>query len=334
MLYDVARPRALAVTKTKRATRGYGYGTPSFFPPSLIQRFHGFQALGSRSGVLLLLLQQHICLRQQPSFPPFGNYGSPSQQQQSAVTLQPARLCITGQKLPPPTPSSHTALPFARRALDADSPAAVANARFNHRMSNRGLILTLQSASAAACAAGQAAGRAVGLGEQQVVHLLQLLQHTMRLMVPTTIATDDDDGSRSLWRHLVASRDRDRVLQVLVVCAERVVSGDGAGSDSLRERVWLVTALNRKALAKATQHAFPAGHADDLRDGLASAVAALDAVAFNIAFSHSSPEQLAFPDLQPHTVMADPCAVVSASAQCKVPAACAAHVVAAALTCL
>jgi len=332
----VARPRALAVTKTKRAIRGYGYGTPSFFPLP-IQRFIIDFKRWVRSGVLLLLLLLHICLQQQPSFPPSGNYGSPSQQQQPAFTLQPARLCITGQKLPPPTPSSGTALPFARRALDAHSPAAVANARFNHRMSNRGLILTLQSASAAACAAGQAAGRAVGLGEQQVVHLLQLLQHTMRLMVPsttTTTATDDDDGSRSLWRHLVASRDRDRVLQVLVVCAERVVSGDGAGSDSLRERVWLVTALNRKALAKATQHAFPAGHADDLRDGLASAVAALDAVAFNIAFSHSSPEQLAFPDLQPHTVMADPCAVVSASAQCKVPAACAAHVVAAALTCL
>ncbi len=181
-------------------------------------------------------------------------------------------------------------------------------------MSNQELILTLQATSAAVYAAWQATGRAVGLGEPQVVRLLQVLQHTMRLMVPPPL----QGGAGSLWQHLVSNRDRDRVLQVLVVCAERVVSGDSSGSECLRERVWLVTALNRHALTKATEIAFPAGHADALLAGVAAALAALDGVAFNIAFSHSSHEQLAFPDFEPQTAAPEPCAVVSASAASKV----------------
>jgi hypothetical protein len=102
------------------------------------------------------------------------------------------------------------------------------------------------------------------------------------------------------------------------VCAERVVPGDSSGSECLRERVWLVTALNRHALAKALEVAFPAGYADALRQGVASAVAALDCVAFNIAFSHSSHEQLAFAEFEPQTAAAEPCAVVTASAATKV----------------
>ncbi len=147
------------------------------------------------------------------------------------------------------------------------------------------------------------------------MRLLQLLQHALRLMVPQP---QEQDRAGSLWQHLVASRDRDRVLQVLVVCAERVVSSDSSDSECLRERVWLVTALNRRVLAKASHTAFPAGHADELREGVASALAALDAVAFNIAFSHSSPEQLAFPEFQPVSVAADPTAAVASSAATKV----------------
>jgi hypothetical protein len=182
---------------------------------------------------------------------------------------------------------------------------------FAGAMSSQGLILTLQTASAAVLSVFQTVGRAVGLGEQQVVHLLQLLQYTMRLMVPPP---SHQGCSSSLWQHLVACRDRDRVLQVLVVCAERVVPGDSSGSECLRERVWLVTALNRHALAKALEVAFPAGYADALRQGVASAVAALDCVAFNIAFSHSSHEQLAFAEFEPQTAAAEPRAVVTASA--------------------
>ncbi len=182
-------------------------------------------------------------------------------------------------------------------------------------MSSQGFILTLQTTATAVHSAWQAAGRAVGLGEQQVVQLLQALQYAMRLMIPLPL---DQNSTSSLWQHLVACRDRDRVLQVLVVCAERVVSGDCSGSESLRERVWLVTALNRHVLAKAIEIAFPAGHADVLRDGVASALAALDGVAFNIAFSHSSHEQLAYSEFQPQSAAADSCAVVTASAATKV----------------
>jgi hypothetical protein len=182
-------------------------------------------------------------------------------------------------------------------------------------MSALGLALALQNASAAVHAAWQAAGRAVGLGEQEVVRLLQVLQYSMRLMVPHC---PDHHHTGSLWQHLVASRDRDRVLQVLVVCAERVVSADSSGSECLRERVWLVTALNRHALTKATEIAFPAGHADELREGVASALAALDAVAFNIAFSHSSPEQLAFPEFDPRSLTVDSSFAVNANATAKV----------------
>lgn len=182
-------------------------------------------------------------------------------------------------------------------------------------MSSDGLILTLQTTSAAVLSVFQAVGRAVGLGEQQVVQLLQVLQYTLRLMIPPPT---HQGCSSSLWQHLVACRDRDRVLQVLVVCAERVVPGDSSGSECLRERVWLVTALNRHALAKALEVAFPAGYADALRQGVASAVAALDCVAFNIAFSHSSHEQLAFAEFEPQTAAAEPCAVVTASAATKV----------------
>jgi hypothetical protein len=182
-------------------------------------------------------------------------------------------------------------------------------------MSSHGLVVSLQAASAAVHNAWQCGGRPVGLGEEQVVRLLQLLQHALRLMVPQP---QEHDRAGSLWQHLVASRDRDRVLQVLVVCAERVVSSDSSGSECLRERVWLVTALNRRVLAKALHTAFPAGHADELREGVASALAALDAVAFNMAFTHSSPEQLAFPEFQPASAAADPTAAVTSSAATKV----------------
>jgi hypothetical protein len=182
-------------------------------------------------------------------------------------------------------------------------------------MSSHGLGVSLQAAAAAVYNAWQSGGRAVGLGEEQVVRLLQLLQHALRLMVPQP---QEQDRAGSLWQHLVASRNRDRVLQVLVVCAERVVSSDSSDSECLRERVWLATALNRRVLAKASHTAFPAGHADELREGVASALQALDAVAFNIAFSHSSPEQLAYPEFQPVSVCCDPTAALASSADTKV----------------
>jgi hypothetical protein len=81
--------------------------------------------------------------------------------------------------------------------------------------------------------------------------------------------------------------------------------------------VWLVTALNRRVLAKATEIAFPRGHEDELREGIAAALAAIDSVAFNIAFSHSSLEQLAFPDFQMPSGAMDATAVLSASAAAK-----------------
>jgi hypothetical protein len=211
----------------------------------------------------------------------------------------------------PPPPLQHTYSAAAASKSASESVCVL----LQGEMSTRGLVVALQTASAAVHSTWQASGRAVGLGEQEVVRLLQALQHAMRSMVPQP---PDQDRTCSLWNHLVACRDRDRVLQVLVVCAERVVSVDSSGSECLRERVWLVTALNRHALAKATEIAFPAGYADELRDGVASALAALDSVAFNIAFSHSSPEQLAFPEFQPQSLPPDPAVAVNASAATKV----------------